>query len=107
MRELREREYSICIGGLRNPNRAVAKSAGLQAIGSRHNGVLEKFALEHPSVLDLFNDIGNEDATGFKCYDIFALGRELAECLWHQGSVRLGASIVLTCTFQSSHGRCT
>ena len=67
-RELRESENNSCTGGLRNPNRAVAKSVDLQRVGEKIRRTLED-ACVHPLVSrevdSAFNHLGDGSHHGF------------------------------------------
>ena len=78
-REVRECESNTCIGGLRNPNRAVAKSATLRKVGVRVRKVLESVVQGIPSTLAKGAKIGTEDAVDFTDREIKFTRKALAK----------------------------
>jgi hypothetical protein len=67
-KEVRERENFKAIGGLRNPNKAVAKSKKLQEVGRRARSVFEKLgenADYRAGVVAAVNRLGDKTAEGF------------------------------------------
>jgi hypothetical protein len=77
-RDIRELENQQFPGGLRNPNRAVAKSSGLRSVGTRLRGVLESFIQKHPAATSVLDQLGKEDAPGFPDELVWELRRSLA-----------------------------
>lgn len=76
---VREAENQACLGGLRNPNRAVARSPGLRAVGERVRGLLQTFVEEKPHLDAVLDQLGSAEAEGFILEDITELRRRLAE----------------------------
>jgi hypothetical protein len=67
-KEVREKENAAAIGGLRNPNKAVAKSKDLQEVGRRARAVFEKLGEEagyRAEVVATVNTLGDKNAEGF------------------------------------------
>ena len=46
-------ENNMCVGGLRNPNKAVAKNVALRKVGVRLRIVLERVVREMPQVMSV------------------------------------------------------
>jgi hypothetical protein len=64
----REEENAAAVGGLRNPNRAVAKSKKLQEVGRRARAVFEKLGEEQSyrdGVVAAVDKLGDKSADGF------------------------------------------
>lgn len=61
-RDVREKENSECVGGLRNPNRVVARSPQLRAVGARLRAAIEKVSLTDPSISQRAEDSGTAKA---------------------------------------------
>ena len=66
-KQVRQEQNNACIGGLRNPNRAVAQSPRLRDMGSKLRRVLEA-AMRQPTVardaMEAVSNIGNKDYKG-------------------------------------------
>jgi hypothetical protein len=64
----REEENAAAVGGLRNPNKAVAKSKKLQEVGRRARAVFEKLGEDQnyrSGVVTAANKLGDKSADGF------------------------------------------
>ena len=92
--ELREQQNPACIGGLRDPRRAVARSPSLQSTGVAVREVIERFL--SPRVLDSFERAPN--ACPFDDELVLACRRELAE--------RFSASAVSATGYQAELFEC-
>ena len=67
-KDLREMQNIDAVGGLRNPNRAVARSPALRAVGHRIRGTLEKLAANAAIAKEMqeaVRGLGSQDYTGF------------------------------------------
>ena len=67
------------MGGLRNPNRAVAKSVGLRCVGVKIRFLLEKFVKNNPHVLKIGEAMGSDRAVDFEECDLEECRLTLAE----------------------------
>ena len=63
-RQRRDRENRECVGGLRNPNAAVARSPALQKFGGQLRAVLDDFLKAHPAAShDILSCVGDTERT--------------------------------------------
>ena len=60
----REQENQDCIGGMRNPNSAVARNGALRAVGLRLRRRFEDFVKVHPAILEIGQNFGSASYTG-------------------------------------------
>ena len=60
----REAENAFYVGGMRNPNAAVARLAGLKREGSRVRATLEAFFDAHPEAVGVAQQLGNREFKG-------------------------------------------
>ena len=78
-REAKERTNNRCLGGLRNPNSAVARCPGLRKTGEKIRGVLESIGrVPHlrRQILDTISQLGTQSCQGFS-HEIVLTARRL------------------------------
>ena len=61
---IKQEQDAACIGGMRNPNSAVARNGGLGAMGMAVRSLFEDFAKRRPEVLQIADNLGLTTYTG-------------------------------------------
>ena len=77
----REEENAVCLGGMRDPQRAVAKSPDLQTWGSHAAGALDEVLQRNPRFITLVDQLGTEVDAQEAGNLLEVVGKEAAQAL--------------------------